>query len=155
MEPDSPPVRLRRPIGLFVVSAVWVGVALYGFYVVVNLYGPQDYTHASFDFGSNNQLLTADTSLRLFLGVVSFVQLLLTVSIVRGGTWSFPVGLLVSVLVLGIYADFVLLYFSAPVQMGLRTPLLTQDLAVGGGFAALVWGYFTRPGVRRYLTRWL
>ncbi len=142
-------------MGLIPAVGAWVAVAFYGLYVIGGLYGPQDYASAALDIGQNNVLLTQDTSLRLLLGAVSIVQLLFTMSILKGGSWSFPASLVISAVVLAIYADFVALYFSAPVRMGLRTSQLFDDLYVGIGFFALVWGYFTRPRVRRYLTRWL
>ncbi len=100
-------------------------------------------------------MVTQDFTLRVVLQALSILQLLATYGLLKGSSWSYYVGLAISGLVFAISASLFWTYYTAPLHIGLITPLLFVNLGVGIVFVALTWVYLSRPRVRAYLTRWL
>jgi len=143
---------LGRPPGLVVVAVVWGIGAVYNIIISFLLYGPQVDLYSQF---LEPTMWVQDVTMRLFLVLVSALQVVVAYEVVKGSTWSYFGGLGISAIELAIYAEIVSLYYSAPTILEFRTPLLLASLGLSAAYAALIWVYFNIPQVRKYLTRWL
>jgi len=140
---------------LLVVGVLWGLGALYNIAISFVLFGPQDSFYLNLGTLKVYSLVMQDASLRVFLQALSLFQIVTAFELQKSASWSYHASLVISGLVLGIYADFFVLYYTAPVHIGLRTPLLYASLGLGIAWAALIWGYVRRPHVKEYVTRWL
>ena len=154
----SAPVATRgfkRPSSFVAFMVVWGAVAAYDLLISFILYGPQDSFYLQLGPHSVYALIVQDITLRIFLQVVSIVQLLAIYGLWKGSPWAYFAGLGIPTFVLLTFGGIASLYYSAPVRDGLRTPLLYETLFVVLAFAVLTWVYISRPSVKRYLTRWI
>ena len=153
--PATPQAKVwKRPWGLPFFIALWCAFAVYDAYLSFTLYGPQDSTTLYIGAGSNYSLVVQDLTLRLFLQVISIVQLLIIYGLWKGSAWGYLAGLAASASVFLTYVSLFLVYYLAPVRIGLRTLPLYENLLLILAFTGLTWLYLTRPKVKAYMTRW-
>jgi hypothetical protein len=129
--------------------------AVYNLVVSFVMYGPQINPNYSILYP---MLVLQDSQLRLFLPIVSVLQIFVAFEVARGGYWSYYGGLAVTTLDAGVFLGFAYLYYTAPNlqtnQTSLQSPLLQLSLVLNVAFAAIVWVYFNKPNVANYLKRW-
>ncbi|HME18253.1 MAG TPA: hypothetical protein VKF15_00760 [Nitrososphaerales archaeon] len=145
----------KRPLGLVVFIGIWCAVAVYNFYIADAMFGPEAaLAGGSVGPASTYSLLVQDLTLRIFLQVISVVQLGVAYWLWRGSSFSYIAGLGISALDLLTVGSLFVLYYLAPKGDQLRTPFLYENMALILAFTGLTWLYLSRPKVRRYLTRW-
>ncbi|QQG48772.1 MAG: hypothetical protein HY247_00145 [archaeon] len=144
---------MKRPTWIIPVMLLWTAAAAYGLWVTLYLYGPSDSKNLYVGCVACPwfHVVTDDVALRLLIQVLSVFQIVTAFAIMKGRVWAHYAGLLISVLVMLAYTSLFLAYYSVPVIVGLRTPLVLVNLAVGGGSLAMLWLYLRRPNVVAYI----
>lgn len=146
----------KRPVGLVVFIAIWCAVAVYDIYLADALYGPESaLAGGSLGPASTYALLVQDLTLRIFLQVISVVQLASIYWLWKGSSFAYIAGLGISAFVLLTYGSIFIVYYLAPLRDNLRTPFLYGNMLMIVAFTGLTWFYLSRPKIKAYLTRWI
>ena len=149
------PLTKKRPTGLTVIAIIWGLTGLYNIATSLNTIGTDlsvlpDLSNPSLDpwfqFG-----VPAETALSVFLILFGLLQFVTVYGLWRGKSWSYRSALAIPILIVLINASFVVLYYSAPLSLNLRSPTLAGSVAGGVVWVVVYWGYLRRGHVKEYL----
>jgi hypothetical protein len=145
----------KRPLGLTVISVLWLLGALYNFFVGIAtissdlnsmplLSDPR--VHQWFHLG-----IPAELALGVFVVIIAIVQAFTIYGLLKRKVWSYKLALTAPVLVVFSWFAQAALYLSAPPSLGLVNPSMLTGPVMSLFWLFLVWSYIRKPHVRQYL----
>jgi hypothetical protein len=146
-----------RPIGIVIIAVLWTLGSIYNIYqgingIIIDLGVLPNLSNPSapewFRFGIPVEIIIA-----FFFVVFGFLTLLVVYGLIMGRSWSYDFALLVPIIVTVLNFWQTVLYYSAPLEIGLREtaegaiPIIVFNIF----WLVVIWSYLTRPHVKHYL----
>ncbi len=152
-EPDSG----KRPVGLTVISAVWLLFGLFNIYSAVQTINI-DLENLPYLSGYGvpewfNMAVPVELTLSVVALCVGLLQVLTIYGLLKGKKYAYKLGLGIPITLPIINTLFVVLYLSAPAGIDLNFNLSVYGGLIGGGifWAIIYWQYLRKPHVKNFM----
>lgn len=154
------PSRLKnRPTGIVIIAVLWTLGSMYNIYVslstiIIDLsalpYLSDPYVDRWLRFG-----VPAEMMIGFFILAFGFLTLVVVYGLLTARAWSYDSALALPIFIIVLNSASMLLYLSAPSELGLSEAGITAAGAIFGNIIILVliWVYLTRPYVKQYLNK--
>lgn len=147
----------KRPDGIVGIAVLWTLSSIYGIYVslngiIVDL-GALPYLSIPtmpewYRFG-----VPAELMINFFGLAYSFLTLIVIYGLWTARSWSYDFGLALPVFIIILNFAGMMLYSSAPPELGAAANTFLPYIAWNLFFLVCTWGYLTRPHVKQYLNK--
>lgn len=147
--------RLKRPLGLTVISILWLLGGIFNLYTSSQVIGTDLEALPFLSFPTVPEWVRFALPIDLAIGVLSFflglVQLFTIYGLWTGKSWSYKLALAIPILIVFTWISAVGLYASAPAEYGLLTSVEWGGLLASVFYASVYWVYLRKRHVKEYL----